>query len=299
VLKLGGRLDDAEVVYDRVAELQRRSGIPYDHPLTAAAMTAGASVARARRALGRAEPLYREAVTILERLPDRTKHTRELATALNNLGTSLSASGKPEEAVLVLTRSLKLMEEARGAGSSYATTVAEHLGAAYLALGDGASASLIFSRVVELKAKALGENHLDVAISLTQLVKAAKVDPETTLDPRGLLKRAVSIMMATGELHGRQVAEALDLLAQEEEVAGNYTAAAVLFERVVAAFVASEDDDGGVLGRVFVALGRTRLRAGDAAGAVEALQQSMQRSHGDAPTIAEAEKLIIEAKRGE
>eukprot|EP00873_Tetraselmis_striata_P043242 jgi/Tetstr1/463506/TSEL_008386.t1 len=294
-LKAGGKLGEAEAVYVRVEALQAAAGVPREHAMTAAARMARASLARARGDLAAAVPLYREAVAILEGLPGGARGG-ELAAALNNLGTALSAAGRPGEAAPVLERALEMMEGARGGGSGHAAAVAAHLGAAYLAMGDGAAASLVFTRVAELKARALGEGHPEVAAALTALARAAALDPASRLDRRALLKRAAAILLAAHGLESAEALEAMELLAAAEEAAGDSAAAAVVLAQVARTLAATlpADGDSERLAGALLALGRTRLAAGDGNGAVAALREAMAVGQ-DSRALGEAGQLLSRA----
>lgn len=120
-----------------------------------------------RGRLRETEPLYRLALSILEKILD-SKHPN-VATSLHNLAWFYYDQGKYVDAEPLLLRALFIREESLGAEHIDVTKTLDLLGRVYTAQGHYTEADRIHRQALQIREKAFGSDDLSIAISLSNL----------------------------------------------------------------------------------------------------------------------------------
>ncbi|MHC4592394.1 MAG: tetratricopeptide repeat protein, partial [Planctomycetota bacterium] len=125
----------------------------------------------AQEKLAEAEPLYRRALTIQEKVLG-PEHPR-VATSLNNLAVLYGELGRHEEAEPLYKRSLAIKEKALGPEHPDVAASLNNLAMFYYSQADYPQAEPLCKRAVAIGEKALGPEHPLVATSLNNLAALA------------------------------------------------------------------------------------------------------------------------------
>jgi tetratricopeptide (TPR) repeat protein len=185
----------------------------------------------ARAAYADAEPLYKRAIAIDEKVlgPEHP----DVAPSLNNLALLYRDTGRYPEAEPLYNRVLSIWEKALGPEHPNIATVANNLAELYQATGRYPEAEPLFQRSLSIREKVLGPEHPDVAPSLNNLAalyQATGRYPEA--EP--LYKRVLSILeKALGPEHPN-IATVANNLAELYRDTGRYPEAEPLYKRAIA-----------------------------------------------------------------
>jgi len=135
--------------------------------LLATTLNAVAEFLRTAGRLRAAEPLYRQALSIRERILGATD--AELAQSINNLAELLKLKGQYREAAELYRRARPIWEAALGPESVEIATNADNLALALHRTGDYRPAEALYREALRLRRKIYGAVHPHVAFSLNNL----------------------------------------------------------------------------------------------------------------------------------
>jgi tetratricopeptide (TPR) repeat protein len=170
-----GRYADAEPLYKRSLAIFEKALGP-DHPDVAQSLNNLAVLYYDQGRNADAEPLFKRSLAIKEKTfgPDNP----DVAQSLNNLAVLYDAQGRFADAEPLYKRSLAIREKALGPNHPEVARSLNNLAALYERqgryadaepLGRYADAEPLYKRSLAITEKALGPNHRDVALSLSNL----------------------------------------------------------------------------------------------------------------------------------
>jgi tetratricopeptide (TPR) repeat protein len=145
---------DGEVFARRGLEIRARLD---DEPALAADMVALAAILDGQEKFDEAEPLYLEALEILERSPET--HAGEIAVALNDLGALYTQRGASERAEALLTRAVDLKRQTIGPRHPDVAVTLNNLAIVHKRRGDVARAAALYRDALGIFESALGADH--------------------------------------------------------------------------------------------------------------------------------------------
>ena len=186
-------------------------------------------VVRIRGRYDEAEPYLREAIAIGESsLGDQDE---DFVTALNSLAVLFKYSGRFDDAAALYARALGAAEAA-GAGDESIATLLHNIGGLEHARGNYAAGEPAARRSVELRERARGPDHPEVAADLAAL--AAIVDGQGRHDEaEGMYERALAIFERTYGSEHYEIAVNLNNLAGVRQAQGRMADAEALYRRAV------------------------------------------------------------------
>ena len=198
-LRAEGRLDESEAMHRRVLDSRKRL-LGESHPDTLASMTNLANVRREQGAHDEAEHLTRDALASMRRVLGE-RHADTLAT-MNNLAAVLGAQGRYEESEALLRELLGLMMQAPDwQKNREALGVMNNLGQVLGVMGRNAEAQEWCARALDLRRRALHEDHPDTLASMRSLAQALAAEGKLA-EAEALLKSGLPIMRRTlGDAH--------------------------------------------------------------------------------------------------
>jgi len=160
---LEGRFGDAEKLL--AAALRRAAQQRPESVEHAAALSDLADLYRAQARYEEAEPLFRQAIALLERLGDAAH--AHAARPLNSLALVYRAQGLYERAEPLCHRALAILEALNGPEHPSTASALSNLLTVYLAQGRYCDAGPLFRRSVAIKERLLGPRHPDLAGSFS------------------------------------------------------------------------------------------------------------------------------------
>ena len=180
---------------------------------------------------GEAEPLYKRALSILEKTDglDRVG----IAPELNNLAALYERQGRYAEAEPLFKRALAIREKALGQAHPDVGQSLNNLATLYERQGRHADAEPLFSRALAIYQKAAGPDHPAVATLLNNLGQVYKVEGRAA-DAEPLIKRSLAIREKTLGPDHPDVARSLNNLAELDERVGRPAEAEPLYQRALA-----------------------------------------------------------------
>ncbi|HJY84662.1 MAG TPA: CHAT domain-containing protein, partial [Candidatus Binatia bacterium] len=134
------------------------------HPNVATTLNNLAELYREQREYGRAEPLFRQALTIWEKRLGPEHPT--VATALNNLATLYREQGEYGRAEPLFQRALTIWQKSLGPAHPNVATALHNLATLYREQGEYGQAEPLFQRALAIREKELGPAHPTVAATL-------------------------------------------------------------------------------------------------------------------------------------
>lgn len=287
---LAGRLNDraayaeAETLYRRALSI-RQKAFGERHPDTVLS----------RNNLGLNQLRQGKTVAAVEyfrwaRADLRVEEGTELLTALleNNLGAALSAEGTFDEAEQCLKRALEIRRRRLGAEHRDTLVTMNNLAdcqAANAAKAAPADAEKLHRTVLAIRERVLGPDHLDVAASCNNLAAAMERQGRVA-EGEPLHRRALAIFRRVhGDDHPDVFSQQVNLACTLDAV-GKSAEAVELCEKAAAGYEAARQQAAGSgLDRVAFGVERSpyrllaflRRRAGDPAGAWDALESDLAR----------------------
>ena len=169
----------AEPLARRGLALRRDLG---DDDAIAADSVALAAILDGQRKFDEAEALYREALVIFERSPDR--NAGEIAVALNNLGAQYLARGRMSEALTLLSRSQRLKRTYLGTDHPDVAVTLNNLAEARRRAGEFVAAKSLYREAIEIFETSLGAAHPKTAACRRNLSTLEKQAMSTSNEPR-------------------------------------------------------------------------------------------------------------------
>jgi tetratricopeptide (TPR) repeat protein len=169
----------AEPLARRGVALRRKLG---DDDAIASDLVALAAILDGRRNFDEAEILYLEALSILERSPER--NAGEIAVALNNLGAHYLARGRMTEALSLLTRAERLKRTYLHEGHPDIAVTLNNLAEAQRRRGELVAAKHSYRQAVEIFEARLGAEHPKTAACRRNLSTLENDNMSTNDQPR-------------------------------------------------------------------------------------------------------------------
>jgi eukaryotic-like serine/threonine-protein kinase len=236
-----------------------------------------------------AQPLYEQAIAILERVAGTDDFS--VAPALSGLALLHHGRGASERAVPMFERVLAIREQALGPEHPEIGVALSNLGLAHRAMGAFEEAVEVNERALEIRQQALGPEHPEVAASLANLgsVHFAARDFERAYP---MYERALALReRAFGPDHP-MIAEILNNLAAAHAARGDHDTSGALHERALAIWEATYGPDHPMVATSLNNLGNVefaRARWDDAADLYRRALESWERTLGaDHPHLAHA-----------
>jgi tetratricopeptide (TPR) repeat protein len=217
VVSLQGKDDEAESLLRRsLSTLQSTLGT--EHPLLGTSLHDLATLLQLRRKYAEAESLFRQALSIKEQAPG-VEH-RSYAGSLSALAMSLQAQGKYEEAEAKQRQALAIEERTLGSEHPAHAAALHELACILQAQARYAEAETLFRRALAIRERALGPSHQDLCANLSNLgVTIAQQGRPGEGAP--FIIRAVEIALTAWGQNHPHTAQALRMLAQIQDAAGN------------------------------------------------------------------------------
>jgi len=153
-----------------------------DDDTIAADAVALAAILDGQQKFDEAEALYREALVIFERSPDR--NAREIAVALNNLGAQYLARGRMSEALTLLNRSQRLKRTYLDTDHPDVAVTLNNLAEARRQAGEFVMAESLYRQAIEIFEASLGAQHPKTAACRRNLSTLEKQVMSTSNEPR-------------------------------------------------------------------------------------------------------------------
>jgi serine/threonine protein kinase/tetratricopeptide (TPR) repeat protein len=169
-----------------------------------------AGIAARQKDYVRAEALFREAIALRR---DLYGPSTALAVMHINLGSILVNTGRPREAVDLLTSALKMATEYSGESSPVTVNVLVKLARAHVPLGHLAQAERYARRALEIARGRFGEQHVLVADAETILARIL-IAQKRPGDARPLLEHAAATLPRVGAIGVPLLAEVNGLMRQ-------------------------------------------------------------------------------------
>jgi serine/threonine-protein kinase len=222
-----GEYEEAERLAQEAADIRRRdaSSAP---GLYSAALSDLAAIVGTRGDRERADSLYNEAIAI----DRRTGNQRILASHLSNRASSLSASGRYNEALQAEEEALALRRALFGNEHTEVAISLNSLGNALVEAGEFEHAEQVLREAVAIREKLLGPEHPDLSFALNNLgsllQRMGRLEDAEAIQRRSLEIRRV----AFGENHV-QTGNALNHIGVIQYFRRKYTDAAATFEQVL------------------------------------------------------------------
>ncbi|RTL42584.1 MAG: tetratricopeptide repeat protein [Candidatus Melainabacteria bacterium] len=189
-----------------------------------------ANVYLAQAQYTKAEPLYKRALSIAEKIFGAGDP--RVATALNNLAWLYACEGRYIDAEPLYARALSISETALGPDNPRFATSLNNLAALYTSEGRYSEAQFLYKRALALREKNLGPEHADVAASLNNLALLYSIQ-ERYPEAEPLYKKALAIQeKALGPDH-RHVATSLNNLAGIYASEGRYDEAEPVYRKAL------------------------------------------------------------------
>jgi tetratricopeptide (TPR) repeat protein len=210
-----GMLEAAAEYAGRLAEVLAREGRPGEQAVW---LNNLAELRRATGDLPAAEPLYRQALEILEGLPE--KRPPDQAVFLNNLAELYRERGDYPAAAPLYREALELQRAATGEDDPGFATTLNNQALLFLSTGDLTAAESLLLRSFEIRRASLGEEHLQVAQSLNNLGALRQAQGRCS-EAEPLLRQALEIKRRVlGDYHPEVAVALRNLAALEERMRG-------------------------------------------------------------------------------
>ncbi len=204
-LRKEGRFDEAEKIsLLALAEAERFGAEDYR---VAATLNELAALYHSRGRLDDAEPLYRRALDIWEKFPDRL----ELATALSNLARLCLDQQKYGEVEQLSERALNISESLSPQNPEVANSL-NNLADVHALHGRYAAAEPLYRRALKILENSFGPDHFEVAYGLTRLGKLAFLQARF-VEAEAIQLRAIAILQKGPGQNSSTLATSLNSLA--------------------------------------------------------------------------------------
>ena len=178
--------------------------------------------------ISEARKFIEQALSILERAEPNSRY---FAFVLVRLANIYAMESRYSEAEQLGTRALEIMERAGAPETPDIASALEWLGRFYGTTEQWEKALPSLARLVSIRERALGKDHLEVALALVN-VASAHSGLSHFSDAEPLFKRAIGILEPHAEAGtDDSLMYALNGLGQVYELQGDYRAAAPLYER--------------------------------------------------------------------
>jgi serine/threonine-protein kinase len=191
-----------------------------------------------------------------------------------NLGLTLLAAGRGDQALEHLRNAVDISERALGPNHPWLSTSLNNLALAYSELGDYGEAIAIGERALGIAREHLGERHPTVALFLHNLGDAHTSNRELDLG-RALNERALAIWRDTLGPDHNDVAMAHNGIATACYDARDFACAGEQLERAVAIWRGHLGDEHPSVGTGLTNLGMVRMNQGDTDAAADMLGQAL------------------------
>lgn len=177
-----------------------------------------------------AEPLYRRALAIVEKVlgPEHPL----VAIALDNLGSLYKGQGRLSDAEPLHRRSLEINEKALGPDHIDVAVTLDKLASVYMSRGGYAEAEPLYGRSLTIREKVLGPEHPGVARSLNNLAALYHAQSRYA-DAEALYLRSLAIVESVLGPEHPDVAVLLNNLALQLNAQGMYPAVESLYARAL------------------------------------------------------------------
>ncbi|MGH1340214.1 MAG: tetratricopeptide repeat protein [Nannocystales bacterium] len=233
-----------------------------------------------------AETHIRRALKLLEGTDSAPEHRAQL---LDNLGVTIRALGRFDEALEVHEEGLTLREAALGPVHPQLARSLTNTAAAYIELAKFEEADARYARALEIREQVLGPNHLDVATTVNNIGGSyyRRGQLEKALP---YFERAVKIRQAALPPGHPLVLRTMGALAQLRSEAGEHDVAEALFEEVLRQLENKPDHDPGTRSANLANLASLRVAQGRLGEAITLYESSLEIDEAqlgpDHPTVA-------------
>jgi CHAT domain-containing protein/tetratricopeptide (TPR) repeat protein len=222
-----GKFREAIPLAERLVTKQPRG---LDDSQSAASINLLALLYKSTGEYAKAEPLYKEALEIRQKVLGR-EHP-DTAQSLNNLALLYQAMGDYAKAEPLLTEALEIRQKVLGREHPDTAQCLNNLAALYWVMGDYAKAESLFKEALEIRQKVLGPEHRDTAQSLNNLaVLYQAMGDYARAEP--LYVQALEIRQKVLGREHPDTATNLNGLAVLYWVMGDFTKAEPLFKEVL------------------------------------------------------------------
>lgn len=140
--------------------------------------------------LGQAEQLFQQAVQSAE---SSRSSNKDLSSCLNGLAGVYCEQARPDEAIQLYKRSLRLLQHSYGNSSPDLVVTLLALGSVYESQGDHPSAMKFYNRVFAINKATFGVDHLEVAKSLRRIA-IVQTKQNKDVDAEASFKQALAIL---------------------------------------------------------------------------------------------------------
>ncbi len=275
-----GRLQDAELIYDKSLSIRRRM-LPHGHRLIGEMANRLAVIKSSRGAYREADILFRESLSTLEEVYG-SDHP-EVARTLTDLAESLFSQHKVEPARRLLERALGMQERALRSNDPRLGRTRCNLAAVYVARGRFPDAVRLYEKDVAERAKAKRSDPSALATSLNNLAEALRALGRYA-EAEQRLQSALELRESTVGSHHPQTAQILGNLGYLNFQLHRYDAARNYLERTILIREAALGPHNPQLATTLVTLGEVLFAEGRYADARPLFQQGshiFQAAYGD------------------
>jgi non-specific serine/threonine protein kinase/serine/threonine-protein kinase len=214
-----GRHAEAVSLFARVLA-GRRAALGGEHPLTLQALNDLAVADERAGRLHEAENLFRATLEIRRRTPG-PDHPDTLVV-MNNLATVLLSDGRGAEALPLAERAAAGYAKAAGEDDRVALDCANTLGVVYLRTGRLEQAEPVLRQTLERRRRILGNDHLAVADSLSNLAECLLAGKARAVEAEPLLRDCLAIRSAGRPAGHWSIASAVGLLGESLALQARY-----------------------------------------------------------------------------
>jgi CHAT domain-containing protein/tetratricopeptide (TPR) repeat protein len=214
-----GKFREAIPLAERLVTKQPRG---LDDSQSAASINLLALLYKSTGEYAKAEPLYKEALEIRQKVLGR-EHP-DTALSLNNLALLYQAMGDYAKAEPLLTGALEMRQKVLGREHPDTAQSLNNLALLYQAMGDYAKAEPLLTEALEIRQKVLGREHPDTAQCLNNLAALYWVMGDYA-KAESLFKEALEIRQKVLGPEHRDTAQSLNNLAVLYQAMGDYAKA--------------------------------------------------------------------------
>ncbi len=270
-LELGGKIEEAVVVYDQAIALAPKA-FGGDEENAARLLNNTAMLYHKLGKLAKAEPLYKRSVQISEK--ERGPDDAAVAKVLDNYGQLLQETRRAKEAAQIFERALKIREKKLPPTHLDLSVTLNNLASAYQSLDRHAEAEPLYQRSLKI-AEANGADELPTAIVLDNF---AGMYRETSKFAKALnlLKRALAIRERKAPTDNRLFSRTLHQLAEVYLLTADYPAAASSLQRAVEFDKKGSGPDSPDLAQSLAVLGALQHQLGDEVKAAEYFRRELK-----------------------
>ena len=251
------------------AELIKQWNVTLDE--AAQLLSKAAQYLQERARYSEAEPLYRQALAILDQ---RTESPPFVAQILNNLAFLYYLQGVFTKAEPLFQKALAFREQRLGADHPDTATSLDSLGELYFAQGKYAQTEPFFRKALAIREKQLGPNHPDTATSLNNLMVFYAMQGKYAEAELPSLKSLAIREQQLGPNHP-DTAYSLNNLARLYDLQGKYNEAETVLRRSLEIYEQQQDLEHPDKGYALFSIGLVKIHKGKYAEAEPLLQHSL------------------------